>query len=75
MKMAVFWVVAACGLVEVYQRFRGAGCLHHQGNHHLNTSETLVNFYQTTWHNKPEDRLLHKVITFKATNEEIVFKP
>jgi hypothetical protein len=25
MKMAVFWVVAPCSLVEVYQRFRGHG--------------------------------------------------
>jgi hypothetical protein len=24
-KMAVFWVVAPCSLVEVYQRFRGPG--------------------------------------------------
>jgi hypothetical protein len=40
-KMAVFWVVAPCSLVEVYQRFGGPCCLHHQG-------ETLVNFYQTT---------------------------
>jgi hypothetical protein len=23
-KMAVFWVVAPCSLVEVYQRFRGS---------------------------------------------------
>jgi hypothetical protein len=30
MKMAVFWVVALCSLVEVYQCFRGACCLHHQ---------------------------------------------
>jgi hypothetical protein len=29
-KMAVFWVVAPCSLVEVYRRFRGASCLHHQ---------------------------------------------
>jgi hypothetical protein len=27
--MAVFWVVAPCSLVEVYQRFRGSCCLHH----------------------------------------------
>jgi hypothetical protein len=27
MKMAVFWVVGLCSLVEVYQRFRGACCL------------------------------------------------
>jgi hypothetical protein len=32
MKMAVFWVVAQCSLVEVYQRFRGPCCLHHQGD-------------------------------------------
>jgi hypothetical protein len=32
-KMAVFWVVAPCSLVEVYQRFRGPCCLHHQGDH------------------------------------------
>jgi hypothetical protein len=30
MKMAVFWVVAPCSLVEVYQRFRSPCCLHHQ---------------------------------------------
>jgi hypothetical protein len=30
-EMAVFWVVAPCSLVEVYQRFRGPCCLHHQG--------------------------------------------
>jgi hypothetical protein len=27
-KMAVFWVVAPCSLVDVYQRFRGPCCLH-----------------------------------------------
>jgi hypothetical protein len=30
--MTVFWDVAPCSLVEVYRRFRGACCLHHQGN-------------------------------------------
>jgi hypothetical protein len=29
-KMAVFWVVSPCSLVEVYRRFIGAYCLHHQ---------------------------------------------
>jgi hypothetical protein len=33
--MAVFWVVAPCRLVEVYQRFRGPCCLHHQGDESL----------------------------------------
>jgi hypothetical protein len=32
MKMATFWVVAPCGLVEFYQSFRGPCCLHHQGD-------------------------------------------
>jgi hypothetical protein len=32
MEMAVFWVVAPCSLVEAYRLFRGACCLHHQGN-------------------------------------------
>jgi hypothetical protein len=31
-KMDVFWVVAPCSLVEVYHRFRGPCCLHHQGD-------------------------------------------
>jgi hypothetical protein len=32
MKMAVFWVVAHCSLVEVYRHFRGPCCLHDQGD-------------------------------------------
>jgi hypothetical protein len=28
MKMAVFWVVASCSLVEFYRRFRGTICPH-----------------------------------------------
>jgi glycogen synthase len=29
MKMTVFWDVVLCSLVEVYQNFRDACCLHH----------------------------------------------
>jgi hypothetical protein len=29
-KMAVFWVVVPCSLVDVYRRFGGTWCLHHQ---------------------------------------------
>jgi hypothetical protein len=43
--MAVFWVVAPCSLVEIYQRFRGPCCLHHQGDEAARSSEKLVNFY------------------------------
>jgi hypothetical protein len=53
MKITVFWVVAPCSPVEVYQHFRGTCCLHHQGD------ETLVNLYQTTRHYNPEDSHLH----------------
>jgi hypothetical protein len=48
MKMAVFWVVAPCSLVEVYQRI----ALMMEATR---TSETLVNFYQTTRRFNPED--------------------
>jgi hypothetical protein len=66
--MAVFWVVAPCSLVEVYQRFSGPCCLQHQGYiraialtmETARTSETLVNFYQTTQCYNPEDSHLHK---------------
>jgi hypothetical protein len=30
-KIAVFWVVGPCSVVEVYRRFTSACCLHHQG--------------------------------------------
>jgi hypothetical protein len=61
MKMAVFWVVLPCSLVEVYQRFRGPCCLHHQSEvfalmmEAARSSETLVNFYQTIRVYNPED--------------------
>jgi hypothetical protein len=60
--MALFWVVAPCSLVDVYQRFRGPCSLHHQSEQNAialimeaaRTSETLVNFYQTTRRYNPE---------------------
>jgi hypothetical protein len=50
-KMAVFWVVAPCSLVEVYQRFIIRALIMEA----TRTSETLVNFYQTTQRYNPED--------------------
>jgi hypothetical protein len=44
MKMAVFWVVAPCTLVWVYQRFRGLYCLHHQGHLHTHCRENLKSY-------------------------------
>jgi hypothetical protein len=59
-KMAVFWVVALCSLVKVYQRFRDPCCLHHQGDDYggskaARTSEMSTNPSQTTRRYTPED--------------------
>jgi hypothetical protein len=65
MKMAVFWVVTPCSLVEIYQFFRNTCCLHHQGALMMeaaSNSGTLVNFYQTTWCYNPVDSHLHCVL-------------
>jgi hypothetical protein len=63
LKMADFWFVAPCSLLEVYQNFRGVCCLHHQGDLQVmeaaRTSETSVYFHQTTRRNNPEDSHLH----------------
>jgi hypothetical protein len=48
--MAVFWLVAPCSLVEVYQRFLMMEA--------ARTSGTLVNFHQTTRRYSPEDNHL-----------------
>jgi hypothetical protein len=58
MKMAVLWDVEPCSLLEVYWHFRGACYLHHQALS-ASTSETSVDFYQTTQHNNLEDNHLH----------------
>jgi hypothetical protein len=58
MKMAAFWVDALCRLVEVYWRFRGALMMVA-----ASTSETLVNFYQTTRCNNPEDSHLLRFVS------------
>jgi hypothetical protein len=58
--MAVFWFVAPCSLVEVYRRFRGVYCFHHQGlmMEAAKTSETSEN-YQTTRRSNLEGSHLH----------------
>jgi hypothetical protein len=65
------WDVAPCGLVEINRRFSGAHCFHHQGDEWsalialmmeaVSTSETSVDFYQTTKRNIPKDSNLHIV--------------
>jgi hypothetical protein len=44
-KMAVFWVVAPSSLVEVYQRFRGPCCLHHQGDEAQKTAVFVITLF------------------------------
>jgi hypothetical protein len=54
--MAFFWVVASCSPVEIYQRFRGlASSIIALMMEAARTTETLVNFYQTTRRYNPED--------------------
>jgi hypothetical protein len=53
MKMAVFWVVAPCSLVEVYRSsfiIRAIALMMETAS----TSEMSINFYQTTRRNIPE---------------------
>jgi hypothetical protein len=50
MKMAVFWDVVPCCLVEVYRHIRGELMMEA-----ASTSEMSANFYQTTQRNIPEE--------------------
>jgi hypothetical protein len=63
MTKTVFWVVATCCLVQIYRRFRGAYCLHNQGNdecsEHLWNVGKLPYTCKTTRRNNPEDSHLH----------------
>jgi hypothetical protein len=52
MKVAVFWYVAPYSLAEIDRRFRGAYCLHHQG-------DKAASICETTRRNIPEDSRLH----------------
>jgi hypothetical protein len=47
--ISVFWAVAPCSLVDVYRRFSALMM------EEASSSETSVNFYQTTWRYNPED--------------------
>jgi hypothetical protein len=64
-KMAVFWVVAPCSLVEVYQRFRGPCCLHHQGDEIALQPRRQPSSYSPPW--EPQillNRHINQKITF-----------
>jgi hypothetical protein len=81
-KMAVFWVVTQCCLVEVYQRFRGDCCLHRQGDEWVsalmmeaaNTYETMVNFFQATRRYSLEDSHLRNLNLLHFPESSIIFQ-
>jgi hypothetical protein len=52
-KMAVFWIVAPCSLVEVYQRFRGSTRRYNPEDSHLRTHrrENLKSYLWTIYFN------------------------
>jgi hypothetical protein len=72
--MAVFWVVEPCSLIEFFLRLIGDCCLHHQGyrSDDVGTSETSVNFYQSTRRNNPEDSPLQQKYLFDPAIDIIV---
>jgi hypothetical protein len=66
MKIAVFWIAAPYSLVEVYSEVLAASIIIIAlMTETAGTSETLVNFYQTTRRYNPEDSHLH---TYRRQN-------
>jgi hypothetical protein len=58
MKTAVFWFAELCRSVEMYQRFIHTVSIIALMMEAASTSETLVNFYQTTRRYNPGDNNL-----------------
>jgi hypothetical protein len=46
MKMAIFWVVAPCNLVEVYRRLRGICCRHHHGEDRRRLRKIIAVYFE-----------------------------
>jgi hypothetical protein len=64
-KMAVFWVVAPCSLVEVYQHFRGPCCLHHQGSMDLwNIGKILPHYMALQPRRQPSLKVVMLIVVF-----------
>jgi hypothetical protein len=51
MRMTVYWVIAPCCRVEVYRRFRGAFCIHHQGGKRALNRMRVLGFSATSVRN------------------------
>jgi hypothetical protein len=68
--MAVFWVVVPCSLVEVL----AASIIIALMMEAARTSETLLNFYQTTWRYNPEDsHLLPDYMVQHPGRQSVIF--
>jgi hypothetical protein len=55
-------------VVEIERWSRGAYCLHYHGDDMMEavrTFETSVSFYETTWHNIPEDSFILPTVKLK----------
>jgi hypothetical protein len=61
MKMAVFWVVALCSLVEIYRRFGGTCCLHHQIALMMEAASTYETSVNSSLHDLSSG-MLHRVV-------------
>jgi hypothetical protein len=73
MKVAIFWGVTSCSLVDIYQNFGGTHCQKLQTcmlkMQVVFSSKESVNFCQIMWCHNPEDcnHLLEKEIVWKGT--------
>jgi hypothetical protein len=68
MKMIAFWAVALSSPEVADRNFRGAYCLHHQGDYHC-TSKTSVYFQETTWHYIPESCIFRLEVIYEGTSK------
>jgi hypothetical protein len=63
MKMAVFWVVRPCSLEAVYWCFRGACCVHHQGER-----KSPKEIFANTKAHAGTMALIHKSVGYKTVD-------
>jgi hypothetical protein len=77
MKMAVYRVVAPCSLVEVYQRFRGTCCFHHQGGNGgrkclWNVGKLLPDYTALQPRRHPSSNTQLSCKFYKCTNNNVI---
>jgi hypothetical protein len=70
MKIAVFWDVASCSLVETEPQFQAACCLSHN-EQAARSSKVSVNSCQTAGCSTPEDSHLHSRRSKKLKSQHV----